>query len=175
MTSKFETAQNKLVMLENRTSQLAELNKRLQNIDAILQQSESFPMIQTNGHVTDFHVIMNIWQRQADDDENTHQRAFECPITGCSTRLAQYPIIAQIHRMAAAVGVQLEAPVVFETKNDGYGWNQLSPKSQIQLSARLCFVYANRKRYQNSGEKNSMTTDDEQMLVTFHIEKVIHL
>lgn len=173
MTSKFEAAQSKLVALESRTSQLAEHNKRLQNIDAILKQSDTFPVIQTNGRVTDFHVIMNIWQRQADEDDNTHLRVFECPVTGCSTRLAQYPIIAQIHQMATAVGVRLEAPVVFETKNEGYGWNQLSTKSQIQLSARLCFVYANRKRYQRSGDKNSMTTDDEQMLVTFHIEEVM--
>ena len=38
MTSKFEAAQSKLVALESRTSQLAEHNKRLQNIDAILKQ-----------------------------------------------------------------------------------------------------------------------------------------
>jgi hypothetical protein len=104
----------------------------------------SFPVIQNNGHIIDFHRIVSKWAKTAEEDENTASRSFMCPVENDYTSLAQPRIIDQIQRLSAGLGLKAEPPLLFESKTNDT-WTQLSNKHHIQLAATVCYLYANHR------------------------------
>jgi hypothetical protein len=104
----------------------------------------SFPVIQNNGHVIDFHRIISKWAKTAEEDENTASRSFMCPIENAYTNLGQPRIIDLIQRICTGLGLKTDPPLLFESKTDDT-WTQLSNKHYIQLTATVCYLYANHK------------------------------
>jgi hypothetical protein len=104
----------------------------------------SFPVIQNNGHIIDFHRIVSKWAKTAEEDENTASRSFMCPVENDYTSLAQPRIIDQIQRLSTGLGLKAEPPLLFESKTNDT-WTQLSNKHHIQLTATVCYLYANHR------------------------------
>ena len=104
----------------------------------------SFPVIQNNGHIIDFHRIVSKWAKTAEEDENTASRSFMCPVENDYTSLAQPRIIDQIQRLSTGLGLKAEPPLLFESKTNDT-WTQLSNKHHIQLAATVCYLYANHR------------------------------
>jgi hypothetical protein len=109
----------------------------------------SFPVMQNNGHMVDFHRIISKWAKTAEEDDNTASRSFMCSIENKHTSLVQPRIIDQIQRIAIELGLRAEPPLLFELKT-GDAWVQLSNKHHIQLIATVCYLYANRKAVQTA-------------------------
>lgn len=105
----------------------------------------SFPVMQNNGHVVDFHRIIPKWAKAAEDEDNTASRLFMCSIEDGYTSLAQLRIIDHIQRVATGLGLNVDPPLIFEREGNDT-WNQLSNKHHIQLTATVCYLYANRKK-----------------------------
>jgi hypothetical protein len=109
----------------------------------------SFPMMQNNGHMVDFHRIISKWAKSAEEDDNTASRSFMCSIENKHTSLAQPRIIDQIQRIATELGLKADPPLLFERKVDD-AWVQLSNRHHIHLAATVCYLYANRKTTQTA-------------------------
>jgi hypothetical protein len=136
----------------------------------------TFPVIQNNGHVVDFHRIVSKWAKTAEEDETTATRSFMCPIENAYTSLAQPRIIDQIQRVSMALGLKADPPLLFESKTNDT-WTQLSNKHHIQLTATVCYLYANHR----TAHSADVTVNKELFSFTvtavrpiyFHIQKRI--
>jgi len=141
---------------------LADSNQRILQLENELRQTKakiqggldtfkestilfSFPVMQNNGHVVDFHNILSKWAKAAEDEDNTASRLFQCSIEDSYTSLAQLRVIDQIQRIAIGLGLKVEPPLIFERRIDAT-WTPLSNKHHIQLAATVCYIYANRKK-----------------------------
>jgi DNA gyrase/topoisomerase IV subunit A len=171
-----EESKDKLLASESKNINLeAKLTSSVTDLEpltkarGLFKDAESFPVMQTNGHLVDFHKIMEIWCKKADEDENHSLRTYICPFTSTHTNLAQFPVMLHTQNIASALGFNIEPPVAFEVEKMRV---QLSLKTQIQLSARICYLYANRKKYGDSGKTSSVAADLENMVVVFRVSKV---
>ena len=125
----------------------------------------AFPVMQSNGHVVDFHRIITKWAKCAEEDENTSSRAFQCSITKEFTSLANFPITDRIQRISSGLGLKVEPPLIFERKAQGK-WTPLNNKSHIQLTAMVCYLYNNRKKSTNADAVADAET------ISFQLSKV---
>lgn len=129
----------------------------------------SFPVMQSNGHMVDFYKILSVWAKSADDDENHQGRGYACPTTRRNTTLAPFQITQHIQTIATSLGVHVETPLKFEWEEDSE-WKELGVKTQIQLAARVCYIYANRKR--NEATNNILMAEEHRALIVFKMTQV---
>ena len=134
------------------------------------KDGQLFPVMQTNGQLIDFHQVLTVWTNKTDEDGHNPHRTYGCPVTSSYTSLCPFPILHQIQCLAKSQGMCIEPPVAFEREVNNE-WIPMSMRTQIQLSARMCFLYANRERYSQSNEASITMTEDEQLIVTFSMAK----
>ena len=155
--------------------QAVKAEKQLRLIDAKLKRginllnettaSSTFPVLQTNGLVVDFCRVISKWASAAEDDEGTATREFVCASTQKTTTLARFPMTDRIQQIAGALGLKIEPPLLFEREEDDV-WVQLSSKEHIDLTATVCYLYANRDRLTTA---NTLLGED---VISFRISKV---
>jgi hypothetical protein len=144
--------------------------RHLNQARTFFKGAETFPVMQTNGQMVEFHQVLMMWTSKTDDEGHNPHRTYTCPISSSYTSLCPFPVLHQIQGLATSMGLRLEPPLAFERRvNDE--WTLLSARTQIQLSARVCFLYANRKRFEKNVETSTTMTEDEQLIVTFRVEK----
>lgn len=131
----------------------------------------AFPVIQANGQVVDFYKIMAIWSKNADEDEDHPGRSYTCPSTRRHTTLAPFQITQRVQNIATSLGIQVEPPLIFEWKPDD-AWVRLGIRTHLQLAARVCYIYANRKKFEDSETTNSLIADEDKILVVFKLFSV---
>ena len=163
---KLKVSESKNKQLESKMTSSAD---SLSTVRTIFKDMETFPVIQTNGHLVAFHTVMEIWCKKADEDENHSLRTYICPFTNTHTNLTQFPVISHTQKIASALGFSVEPPVMFDVEKTR---TEFSLKTQIQLSARICYLYANRKKYGESGKTSSVAADSENMIIVFKVAKV---
>jgi len=173
--------EQKLVQIETDLAAANLQNQCLKSALGLFKNAESYPVVQANGHVVDFHQVLMAWHGKPDEEGHNPHRTYGCPITSSYTNLAPFPVISQIQSLATALGLRLEPPMVFEIRpvvsnNDEGDWTPLSMRTQIQLSARLCSLYANRKRCDTKAKDISVVmTEEEQLIITFCMERKVCL
>jgi hypothetical protein len=161
----------RLALAETKLEAAKLQHSHLHQARSIFKGADSFPVMQTNGQLVDLYQVITAWTSKTDEDGHNPHRTYGCPITSTYTNLCQFPILNQIQSFATKLGLRLEPPVSFE-RRIGDEWTLMSMRTQIQLSARVCFLYANRSRFVRSKETSTIITDDEQLIVTFRLESV---
>lgn len=142
-------------------ARLLESNQRFSKLETELKRAQSklkaglemfkestssctFPVMQNNGLVVDFGKIISKWASVAEEDENTPSRPYTCSSTRQVTSLARFSVTDRIQQIACALGLKIEPPLLFERKTNDT-WTQLSTKHHIELTAMVCYFYANRE------------------------------
>jgi hypothetical protein len=127
--------------------------------------SSAFPVLQNNGLIMDFGRVISRWVSAAEDDEGVATREFVCASTQKTTTLARFPMTDRIQQIACALGLKIEPPLLFERKKDD-AWIPLSSKEHIELTATVCYLYANRERITTA---NTLLGED---VISFKLSKV---
>jgi len=124
------------------------------------------PVIQNNGVIRSFPEIINIWLNETDLGQTNAFRMFQCPVGGSFTHLAPFPTIETIMKLAATIGVKTAPLVVFYLKQPvGESWYEFPLHEQLELIARLCTVYSQRKDEARPQEQRNVTVSGTSFMI----------
>ena len=120
---------------------LSAVNKFMDPVEGVQHRC---PVIQNNGVIRSLQSLIEIWTNESDMGQGDAFRMFMCPVTRKLSTIAPFPIVNTVMKLASAAAVDVTSPIVFMYKED-LSWIEFSFREQLELIARLCGVYRDRK------------------------------
>jgi hypothetical protein len=114
-------------------------------VDPVTGVQHRCPVIQNNGVIRSLGAVIDIWVKESDMGQSNAFRMFSCPVTREFVILSPIPIVNALMKLAGAAGVNTRLPIVFMHKGMDGAWAEFSFHEQLELIARLCSVYKDRK------------------------------
>jgi hypothetical protein len=111
--------------------------------DPITGMQHRCPVIQNNGVIRSLQAVIEIWASESDMGQCNAFRMFSCPVTKNYSMISPFPIVDTVMKLACSAGVDVSSPLVFMYKEGS--WIEFSFHDQLELVARLCSVYRDRK------------------------------
>ncbi len=137
-------------------------------VDPATGEQRRCPLILNNGVILSLGVVIDVWVRDSDMGQCNAFRMFKCPVSKSFSMISPFPIIDAFMKLAGSAGVDITSPVVFMYKNADGSWAQFSFHEQLELIARLCSVYRDRKNAQRPPEQRSVNVPGGSFMIAMH-------
>ena len=152
---------------------LSAVNKFVDPVEGVQHRC---PVIQNNGVIRSLQSLVEIWAKEFDMGQSNPFRMFTCPVTRKFSTISPFPIVDTVMKLARAAAVDVSSPIVFMYKA-GLSWIEFSFHEQLELIARLCGVYRDRKDASKPPEQRNVSMiDGKSVLVVMravaHGEKI---
>lgn len=126
-------------------------------VDPVTQSKHVCPVIQTNGVIRSLPEIVDIWLKEPDLGQSNAFRMFQCPVLKNFSMVAPFQVVETVMSLASTVGVNSVPPVLFQFKQTDDSWLEFPLHEQLELIARLCTVYSQRKNEARPPEQRNVT------------------
>ncbi len=133
--------------------------------DPITNEKLRCPIIQNNGVVRSLSSIVNIWLNEIDLGQSNAFRMYQCPVLKSFSMIAPFQIVETFMSLAASVGVEIDLPVKFSFKQDDDSWKEFPFHEQLELIARLCTIYGQRKNSGRPPEQRNMSIGEMSFMI----------
>ena len=133
--------------------------------DPITKQNLICPVIQNNGVIRSLSSIIDIWLKETDMGQSHAFRMYQCPVLKSFTMLAPVQIVETFNSLAVSIGVDVNLPVHFSFKKDDGSWDKFPFHEQLELIARLCAVYNQRKNENKPPEQRNVTIEEVSFMI----------
>jgi len=136
-----------------------------QFVDPVTGIQHRCPVIQNNGVIRSLGAVIDIWVKESDMGQSNAFRTFFCPVTRNYVLLPPFRIVNAVMKLAGAAGVDTTSPIAFVHKGVDGSWAEFSFHEQLELIARLCSVYKDRKDPTRLPEQRHVTIPGGPILI----------
>ncbi len=138
--------------------------------DPVTNAKHKCPVIQANGVIRSLSEIISVWLKDLNMGQSNAFRMFQCPVLKNFTMIASFPIVDSFLKVAESLMVDVSPPIVFVFKKDSLvdSWVEFSFHEQLELIARLCDVYNQRKNAATQPEQRNVSVGGMSFLISMH-------
>ena len=133
--------------------------------DPVTKKQLTCPVIQNNGVIRSLGSIIDIWLKEADMGQCHAFRMYQCPVLKSFTMIAPVQIVETFNSLAASIGVDVDLPFHFSFKKDDGSWGRFPFHEQLELIARLCAVYNQRKNDSKPPEQRNVNIEEISFMI----------
>ena len=144
-SAKAETASARSEFSDSREKADLCASTMAQFVDPVTGIQHRCPVIQNNGVIRSLGAVIDIWVKECEWGQSNASRTFFCPVTRNYVLLSPFSIVNAVMKVAGAAGVNTTSPIAFVHKGVDGSWAEFSFHEQLELIARLCSVYKDRK------------------------------
>ena len=135
-------------------------------VDPLTSEPHRCPVMQNNGVIRSIGGIIDIWLRESNMGQSNAFRMFQCPVLRNFTMIAPFSIVDTVLKLAGSSGVDVSLPLMFCFRGVDGSWVEFSFNEQLELIARLCDVYSQRKNAERPPEQRSVSVGGMSFLIS---------
>lgn len=133
--------------------------------DPVTKVTLKCPVVQNNGVIRSLVEIIKIWLKETDLGPSNAFRMYRCPVLGGISMIAPVQIIETFMMFASSTGIEVELPVKFSYMWEDGPWVCFPFHEQLELIARLCSVYSQRKNQARPPEQRNVAIGDLSFMI----------